>query len=147
MKEMQFSIEINSTKESVWKTLWQDETFRQWARLIDPDTYMVGELEEGNEIQFISAANGYGVTSLVEKVIENEYLQLRHSADTQDTGQRERDNQWTGSQETYVLTQNDGTTTLTVTFGVPSELEEYFRENYPKALEKIKQLAESKVQQ
>lgn len=147
MKQIQFSIEINSTKENVWRTLWQDETFRQWAHLIDPETYMVGELKEGSQIQFISAANGYGVTSLVEKVIENEYLQLRHSADTQDTGQRERDNQWTGSQETYVLTQNDGTTTLTVTFGVPSELEEYFRENYPKALEKIKQLAESKVQQ
>lgn len=139
---MQFSIEINSPKDKVWNTLWQDETFRQWAHLIDPETYLVGELQEGNEIQFISAANGYGVTSLVEKLVENELLQLRHSADTQETGQRERDNQWTGSTETYTLTEKDGITTLTITFGVPIELEEYFRENYPKAMEKIKELAE-----
>jgi uncharacterized protein YndB with AHSA1/START domain len=47
MKEMQFSIEINATKERVWDTLWQDETFRQWASIIDPETYMAGVLKEG----------------------------------------------------------------------------------------------------
>src|SRR5437870_13524344 len=99
MKEMQFSVEINATKEKVWDTLWQDETFREWAGIIDPGTYMVGELKEGNEIQFISAENGYGVTSLVEKLIEGEFLLLRHHADTQDEGKREREKQWTGGKE------------------------------------------------
>jgi chaperonin GroEL (HSP60 family) len=39
----------------------------------------------------------------------------------------------------------DGTTTVTVAFGVPSKLEEYFTLNYPKALERVKVLAESKT--
>jgi uncharacterized protein YndB with AHSA1/START domain len=141
MKEMQFSIEINATKEKVWDTLWQDETLREWAGIIDPGTYMVGELKEGNEVQYISG-NGYGVTSLIEKLVAGEFLLLRHRADTQEGGKRERENQWTGGKESYSLAEKDGATTLTVAFDVPSELEEMFKVSYPKALERVKVLAE-----
>lgn len=143
MKEMQFRVEINTSREIVWNTLWQDETFRQWASIIDPGTYMVGDLKEGNEIQFISA-NGYGVTSMVEKLVTGEFLLLRHRADTQGNGEREREKEWTGGEESYSLAEKDGTTTLTVAFDVPPELEEYFKVNYPKALERVKVLAERK---
>jgi len=74
MKEIQFQVEIKAPKERVWNTLWQDETLREWAGIIDPGTYMVGDLKEGNEVQFISAENGYGVTTLVEKLTANEFL-------------------------------------------------------------------------
>jgi uncharacterized protein YndB with AHSA1/START domain len=144
MKEMQFSIEIHASREKVWDTLWQDETFRQWASIIDPETYMVGELREGNEVQFISSNSGYGVTSLVEKLVVGELLLLRHHADTQENGKRERRDQWTGGKERYSLTEKEGATTLTVAFDVPSELEEEFKISYPKALERVKALAERK---
>lgn len=144
MKEMEFSTEINATKERVWDTLWQDETFRQWASIIDPETYMVGDLKEGAEIQFISAASGYGVTSLVVKLVAGEFLLLRHRADTQEEGKREREKEWTGGEESYSLAEKDSTTTLAVAFDVPPELEEYFKVNYPKALERVKVLAERK---
>lgn len=145
MKELQFSIEIHTTKERVWDTLWQDATFRDWASIIDPETYMVGDLKEGNKIQFISAANGYGVTSLVQKLIVGEFLLLKHSADTQESGKRQRAKEWTGGEERYSLAEKDGTTTLHIAFGVPPELEEYFKVTYPKALARIKVLAESKL--
>src|SRR5262245_49296999 len=140
MKEMQFTVEINAPKKRVWDTLWQDETLREWAGIIDPGTYMVGELKEGNEVQFISG-NGYGVTSLVEKFVANDFLRLRHHADTQEKGKREREDQWTGGKESYSLAEKDGITTLTATFDVPPELEEYFKDNYPQALERVKILA------
>lgn len=142
MKELQFSVEINATKERVWETLWQDESLREWASIIDPGTYMVGDLKEGNEVQFISSEIGYGVTSLVEKLTVNEFLLLRHRADTQEEGARERDNEWTGGEETYALSESNGATTLTVAFDVPPELEGYFKTNYPKALNRVKELAE-----
>lgn len=105
MKEMQFSIEIRATKERVWDTLWQDETLRDWAGIIDPGTHMVGDLKEGNEVQYISG-NGYGVTSLVEKLTPGEFLLLRHQVDTQESGQQERDKQWTGGAESYRLAEH-----------------------------------------
>lgn len=141
MKELQFSIEIHTTKEKVWDVLWRDETFRQWADIIDPGTYMVGELQESAEVQFLSG-NGYGVTSFVEKVSPNEFLRLLHQADTQDNGEREREKEWSGGAESYALVEKDGVTTLTATFDVPPTQEGYFAATYPKALKKIKELAE-----
>lgn len=143
MKEMQFFVEIHASKQCVWETLWQDETLRKWAGIIDPGTYMVGDLKEGNEVQFISG-NGYGVTSLVKKLTENEFLLLRHSADTQNKGHKAREKEWTGGSESYALEEKNGLTTLTVTFDVPNDMAEYFKINYPKALKQIKLLAERK---
>lgn len=143
MKEMQFTVDIRAAKETVWQTLWQDETFRQWASIIDPGTYMLGELQQGKEVQFISSEGGYGVTSLVEKLIPNEYLLLRHQADTKEQGAKEREKEWTGGSESYQLSENTGAVTLTVTFDVPPEMEKYFTTTYPKALQKLKELAEA----
>lgn len=143
MKELQFRVEINAGKVRIWDILWQDETFRQWASIIDPGTYMVGDLQEGNEVQFISE-NGYGVTSLVEKLTTNEFLLLRHRADTQGNGKQEREKEWTDDTESYSLAEEGSTTTLTAAFDVPPKMEEYFKVNYPKALERVKVLAERK---
>lgn len=146
MRSMQFTVEINASRRRIWDTLWQDATFREWAGIIDPGTYMAGDLVEGNEVQFISAENGYGVTSKVETLVENEFLLLRHKADTQNTGEETRDDEWTGGEESYALTDANGAMTLTVVFDVPSELEDYFNENYPKALQRVKALAESVIE-
>lgn len=143
MKEMTFSTEIQATKQKVWDTLWQDETFREWAGLIDPGTYMKGELKEGSEVEFISAENGYGVTSLVEKLVPNETLVLRHEADTQGAGEQSREKEWTGGKESYQLTEENGVTTLSVAFDVPEKMEDYFNDAYPKALERLKALTEA----
>lgn len=141
MKKMQFSIEIQAPKERVWDTLWQDETFRQWAGIIDPGTHMVGVLKVGNEVQYISG-NGYGVTSKVLKLTPGEFLLIGHSADTQDGGKQKREKEWTGGKESYSLGETNGVTTITVAFDVPEEMEGYFQVTYPKALEQVKQLAE-----
>jgi uncharacterized protein YndB with AHSA1/START domain len=142
MKEIQFSIDINASKERVWATLWEDKTFRDWANIIDEGTYLKGEIKEGNEIQFISSVNGYGVTSLIEKLIPNEFVLFRHSADTKESGQQGREKEWTGGMESYSLIGKNGVTTLIVKTEVPQELEETFNVSLPRALERIKTLAE-----
>ena len=142
MKEFQFSIEINASKERVWATLWDDETFRDWANIIDEGTYMKGEMKEGNEIEYISSVNGYGVTSLIEKLDPNEFVLFRHGADTKESGQQEREKEWTGGTESYSLTEKNGVTSLTVKTDVPEGMEEIFNDSLPRALERIKILAE-----
>lgn len=142
MQKMRFQVKISASRDRVWKTMWCDDTFRQWAGIIDPGTHMVGELVEGDQVQFISG-NGYGVTSLVEKLVPEEFLLLRHSVDTADNGLRVRGNEWSGGEESYRLTQTDGSTTLAAVFDVPLQQQEYFAVNYPKAFDRIKYLAES----
>ena len=142
MKEKQFSIEINASKEKVWAALWDDTSFRDWASIIDEGTYMEGIMKEGNEIQFLSSINGYGVTSLIEKLIENEFVLFKHSADTKESGQQERKKEWTGGTESYSLTENNGVTTLILKTDIPQELEEIFNSRLPRALERVKALTE-----
>lgn len=144
MKKIQFSIEINASKEKVWKTLWEDATFRDWASIIDEGLYIKGVMKEGNEIQFISSVNGYGVTSLVEIFSPNEFVLFRHCADTKESGEQEREKEWTGGTESYSLTEANGITTLTVKMDIPYEQEETFNIRFPRALKRLKTLAEKK---
>lgn len=142
MKETSFSISIQASKAQVWKVLWDDESFRDWASLIDEGTFKKGELVEGNEMEFISAVNGYGVTSKVEKLVLEEYVLFRHRADTQGAGLKEREQEWTGGKESYSLSERNGVTELVLTMDLPPEQQETFAESVPKALHRIKQLAE-----
>jgi len=144
MQKQQFSLEIKAPRERVWNTLWEDKTFRDWGNIIDEGQYMVGEMKEGNEVQFISSVGGYGVTSLIEKLVESEFVSFRQMADTKDSGEREREKEWTGGTESYSLAENDGVTTLTVNIDVPAGQEETFKARFPKALERVKILAEKK---
>ncbi len=143
MQKLQFSIEIKTSKEKVWNTLWEDKTLRDWANIIDEGLYMAGVMKEGAEVQFISSIGGYGVTSLVEKLIPNEFVLFRHMADTKESGKEEREKEWTGGQESYSLTERDGATTLTVELDAPPEQVETFEERLPKALKRVKELAEN----
>ena len=144
MKELQYSITIQAPREKVWATLWEDESFRDWAGLIDEGTYMEGPMEEGKEVRFISSVNGYGVTSLIDELRLYEFISFRHSTDTKERGQQEREKEWTGGRESYSLTEKDGTTLLTIKTDVPQELIEIFNIRLPLALERIRTLAESR---
>lgn len=48
----------------------------------------------------------------------------------------------TGGTESYSLAENNGVTTLTVKIDVPAGLEKIFKDRFPKALARIKFLAE-----
>ncbi len=145
MQQQQFSIEIKASKERVWRTLWDDKTFRDWANNIDEGMYLAGELKEGAEVQFVSPIGGYGVTSLVEKLSPGVSVSFRHMMDTEKHGAQERENEWSGGIETYALTENEGVTTLTLTLDVPPEQEETMKDRLPKALARVKELAEGGV--
>ena len=145
MKELEYQIVINKSKEVVWDTLWDDQSFRDWANNIDEGTYLLGDLVEGNEIQFISSVNGYGVTSLVSKLIPNEYILFKHASDTQNKGTETRDKQWTGGSESYTLVEENNSTLLTIRSEIPEELVDYFNQAMPIALNRIKELAENTI--
>ncbi len=146
MNNLQHSIEINASKEKVWKVLWGDETLRDWANIIDEGTYMEGTLQEGGEVTFMSAS-GYGVASKIEKMIPNEYVSFLWTSDItvgKDGAIEKRDTQWTGGKENYGLQETNSKVTLSVTQDVPDELVEHFKTKYPEALERVKVLAETK---
>ena len=80
-------------------------------------------MEEGNEIRMRSSCSGTVRTH-------------------KESGQQEREKEWTGGTESYSLAEINGVTTLIVKIDVPLEQEETFNVRFPKALERIKTLAE-----
>lgn len=143
MPLMHFTIDINASRETIWSVLWDDATFRDWSDKIDPGTYIKGELKQGSDVQFLSAS-GYGVTSHVEMWIPHERVTFKHLVDTKDDGQNEREPEWSGGTETYRLEEKDGITTLTLDSDIPTEQVEGFKVAVPKALNRIKELAEAR---
>ena len=142
MQKEKFSISINASKEKIWVVLWGDKTLRDWANIIDEGTYMVGEMKEGKEVQFISSVSGYGVKSLIDKLILNEFVLFKHMVDTKEIGEQQREKEWSGGTESYSLKESENCTILTVEMDVPPEQIETFRDRFPEALNRVKKLAE-----
>ncbi|MBE0601310.1 MAG: SRPBCC domain-containing protein [Firmicutes bacterium] len=142
MKPLTFSLSIQAAAHRVWQTLWEDASFRNWSSLIDEGTYMQGDLRQGQEVQFLSSVNGYGVTALVEALVPDAFVQFRYQADTQGGGQQTRENQWTGGTEQYILQEQKSGILLTLKMDVPPDLIQTMQSRVPKALDRIKALAE-----
>ncbi|HEY0908509.1 MAG TPA: SRPBCC domain-containing protein [Candidatus Paceibacterota bacterium] len=145
MQKLQFSTQINAPKEKIWNILWDDKTFRDWANNIDPGMSLSGKLEKGAKVRFVGGDPKYGVTSLVENLVPNELVTFRHLADAAEGDKPEREHEWTGGQETYSLSEQNGITTLTIVLDTPPEQVENFKERLPKVLARIKELSESKI--
>ncbi|SFB28017.1 hypothetical protein SAMN05660845_2372 [Flavobacterium swingsii] len=144
MTTLEFKIEINAPKEKVWNTLWNDETYRKWTNVFCEGTYAVSNWNEGDKIHFLSP-NGEGMNSIIDKKIENEYIAFKHLSTIKNFEAMPIDdesNEWTGSLETYRLTQNNSTIILEVKIDTLEKYVDYFKNTFPNGLEMVKTLSE-----
>ena len=144
MKTLHFSIEIKAPRERVWKTLWEDATYRQWTSVFNESSYAVSDWEEGSKIQFLSA-DGSGMYSLIDKKTLNKQMTFRHLGIVKDGIEQpadEKTGEWKDALESYFLTENNGVTELKAELNTIEAYEQYFRDTFPKALEKVKHLVE-----
>jgi hypothetical protein len=144
MKKQNYSIKIKASKEKVWNTLWNDATYKMWTSVFSEGSYAVSDWNEGSKILFLSAEGG-GMYSIIAKKTPNEFMSFKHLGVVKDGKEEpldEESKKWSGSLENYKLQEIDGFTELSVQMDVTDEFLNYFDETFPKALEKIKELAE-----
>jgi uncharacterized protein YndB with AHSA1/START domain len=144
MTTLEFKIEINAPKEKVWNTLWNDETYRKWTNVFCEGTYAVSNWNEGDKIYFLSP-NGEGMNSIIDKKIENEYIAFKHLSTIKNFEEMPIDDEsqeWTGSLETYRLTQNNSAIILEVKIDTLEKYVDYFKTTFPNGLEMVKTLSE-----
>ncbi len=145
MKQLIFSIRINAPKANVWNTLLQDETYRQWTSAFSPGSYAVGDWSEGSKILFMGSES-QGMSSMIAKHIPNEFISIQHLgmiADGVEDFNSPETKKWSGALENYTVKESDGATELLVEMDTIADYESYFKETWPKALLKVKELAES----
>ena len=145
MERKSFSISVNASREKIWDVLWSDGSYRQWTSVFAEGSRAETDWKKGSKVLFHDG-KGDGMVSTIIENIPNEFLSIKHLGEVkngiEDTAS-EKVKQWAGAMENYTLTEVGGKTELNVDMDIAEEYKDYFLTTWPKALEKIKELAEA----
>ncbi len=145
MYTLHFSITINAPAEKVWKTLWTDETYRQWTSVFMEGSYALSSWQQGARVHFM-APGGEGMFSEIVKKVPNEQMSFRHLGSMKGGKEQpptEETKLWEGAREEYTLKQNGASTEVSVLVDSVDEHKRHFEEKFPDALARLKEISES----
>lgn len=148
MKKITFSIDINAPKEKVWYSLWDEENYENWTSAFCEGSHAISDWNEGGKIYFLGPGGGGGMSSIISIKKPFDTMSFKHLTEIKDFKElpiTEEIESWSGSEERYVLSENNGITTVTVTIDVVEKFADYFSETFPKALQKVKEIAEKET--
>ncbi|WP_309105316.1 SRPBCC domain-containing protein [Arthrobacter sp.] len=152
MEKLQFSTRINAPVQTVWSTMLDDATYRDWTSAFHEGSYYEGDWNQGSEIRFLGPdGNGSlgGMLATVEESRPHEFVSLRYLGQivegVNDTTSDEAKS-FAGTHENYTFRQADGMTALDVEIEVDAdsddEFVQMFNDLWPKALDKLKAMCE-----
>lgn len=149
MQKLHFSIKIDAPKEKVWNIMLDDKTYREWTRVFSPGSYYKGDWSKGSKILFLGPDPKTGQEDgMVSRIAENrpyEYISIEHLGivhnDKEDTTSEEA-RKWAPAFENYTFKEADGATELQVDMDSEDGYADMFSRLWPKALKKLKEIAE-----
>lgn len=150
MITQEFTIDIHASKEKVWNVMLEDKTYRIWTEAFHEGSYYEGSWDKGSDIKFVASDDGK-MSGMASKIVENipfEYISIEHLGVIIDgivDTSSENVQQWVGIHENYILKEKDGITSLKIELeskGAHKEMDDMFKEMWPKALLKLKELCE-----
>lgn len=139
MDTLKFQVEINAPREKVWRTLWDDDTYREWTSAFSEGSYAESDWKEGSKIKFLGPG-GDGMHSVIEKLVPNEQMKFKHNGEIKNGVESE--SSWQGAMESYYLIDKNGATEVNVELESVDAFKDYFNDAFPKALQILKQIAE-----
>ena len=143
----QFKITLNATPEKVWKSLFEDKNYRDWTTAFTPGSWADTDWKKGSKALFLDSNND-SMSSIIEENIPNKFMSVKHIGAVEkgvEKMDRPEDNAWRGAHENYTLKESNGKTELIVDLemvGIDEKMIQYFKDTWPKALDKLKGIAE-----
>ncbi len=149
MQTLHFSITINAPKEKVWHAMFDDKSYREWTKPFGEGGHYIGNWEKGSKILFIGLDPETGEEGgMVSRIAENkpyEFISIEHlgivNNGVEDTTSEEAI-KWAPAFENYTFKEKDGVTEVLVDMDTAEEMAEEFSEQWPTALERLKEIAE-----
>ncbi len=148
MERLNFSIVIDAPKEKVWKTMLNDETYRQWTAEFCRGSHYIGNWNEGSRILFLAPGETGEMSGMVSRIKVNrpyEYISIEHLGIVQEGKEdttSEKVKGWAGALENYTFKDLGDGTELLVEMDSNEEYSQMFQDTWPKALQKLKEVAE-----
>ena len=144
MADLHYSIHIDAPRAKVWEVMLSDATYREWTKVFMPGSYFVGDWSEGSAMSFLGPSEGDGKEGgMIATVKENrsqEFLSLEYRAEIRDGVEVPMEGK---GFENYSLEDSEGDTKVSIDLlGLPDEYAGMFDDSWPKALEKLKEIAE-----
>src|SRR5690606_10293405 len=142
MKTISFEKKINAPIEKVWEALWNNENYREWTKHFIPGSYYESDWEVGGKTLFLDPDRN-GMVATITKLDKPYEVIFNHQAGL--TNGVESENYGEGAFESYLLSETDGVTTLTVSVDLNEEYDHEMDEGFHKGLEEVKRIAEGGV--
>lgn len=149
MPNMHFSTTIQAPKQKVWNTMLADATYRIWTESFSPGSHYIGDWSQGSKILFLGPDPTTGkLGGMVSRIQENrlhEYISIEHLGmviDGKEDTSSDAVKAWAGAHENYTFKGNGGITELSIDIEIAEEMKDIFEDMWPKALLKLKALAE-----
>ena len=144
MEKQNFKILIDAPREKVWNTLWEDATYRVWTAAFTEGSHAETDWKKGSKVLFLDGKND-GMVSVIAENKPAEYMSIEHLGivkNGKEDTESDKVKEWAGAHENYILKNKDGKTELTVEMDITEEFKSYFETTWPKALDKLKEIAE-----
>ncbi len=146
MEKLTFSTIINAPREKVWNTMLEKDTYNEWVAPFQEGSTYDGNWEEGSEIKFIGPSEDGNVSGMYAVIAANrpyEFVSIKHLGELKN-GEK---NPWPvveGQEgyENYTFRDTEKGTEVIVDLIVPAEWKDMFEEMWPRALDKLKEIAE-----
>jgi uncharacterized protein YndB with AHSA1/START domain len=147
MERHQFKTTIDASREHVWNVLWGEATYPQWTSAFAEGSNVQTDWKKGSKVLFTDG-KGEGMVSLIDEVIPNQFMSFKHLGmlknGVEDLESAKKEG-WSGAIENYTLKDVKGKTELTIDQDIAESYKDSFLAMWPKALDKLKTLAEEHV--
>jgi uncharacterized protein YndB with AHSA1/START domain len=150
MVSLHFEIAINSKVEKVYKTMLDKEKYPDWTSAFNPDSHFQGSWEKGSTMLFMGTdenGNTGGMSSRIRENLPNKFISIEHISmirDGKEVISGPEASEWTGALENYTFIGKRGRTLLSVDTDSTPKYKSYFEETWPKALNRLKVICETK---
>lgn len=151
METLHFSILIDADKQTVWDTMLEDKTYREWTKAFHAGSYYEGSWEKGSEIRFLGPNEDGTLGGMLSRINENikyQYISIEHLGVIKngkvDTTSEEA-KKWTPAFENYTFTEKGNQTELKIEVQIDPSYKAMFEDMWTKALNELKNLSEKRV--
>ena len=148
METLHFEVDIHAPVGVVWRTMLDDDTYRQWSAAFHEGSYYDGGWATGDSIRFLGPDGegreggmiGFIDVARPEEFVSIEYTgHMHHGVEDFSSDEAKK---LIGLHENYTFAENNGITKLTIDVDSIDEWGDMFEGMWPSALERLKEIAE-----